>query len=74
MLVNIFVMPNFNYCPLVWNFSSAQSLSKIENLKKRALRLFLLNDYDGTYEDLLQKSGYPNMNLKKIENTVHRNS
>ena len=64
VLVNTFVMSNFNYCSLVWNFSSAQSLKKIENLKKRAL-CFLLNDYDSTYEDLLEKSGYPNMNLRR---------
>ena len=57
-------MPNFNYCSLVWNFFSAQSLNKIEKLQKRALR-FLLNDYDSTYEDLLEKSGYPNMNLRR---------
>ena len=55
-------MSNFNYCSLVWNFSSAQSLNKIENLQKRALR-FLLNDCNSAYEDLLEKSGYPNMNL-----------
>ena len=35
VLVNTFVMSNFNYCSLVWNFSSAQSLNKIENLQKR---------------------------------------
>ena len=64
VLVNTFVMSNFNYCSLVWNFSSAQSLNKIANLQKRALR-FLLNDYDITYEDLLEKSGYPNMNLRR---------
>ena len=57
-------MSNFNYCSLVRNFSSAQSLNKIENLQKRALR-FLLNDYDSTCEDLLEKSGYPNMNLRR---------
>ena len=48
VLVNTFVMSNFNYCSLVWNFSTAQSLNKIENLQKRALH-FLLNDYDSTY-------------------------
>ena len=64
VLVNTFVMSNFNYCSLVWNFSNAQSLSKIENLQKRTLR-FLLNDYDNTYEDLPEKSGYPNMNVRR---------
>ena len=31
-------MANFNYYPLVWMFSSAVSLKKIENPQKRALR------------------------------------
>ena len=62
--INAFVMSNFNYCSLAWNFSSAQSLSKIENLKKKAFR-FLLNDFDSTYEGMLEKSVYPNMNLKR---------
>ena len=46
------------------NFCIAQSLNKIENLQERALRFFL-NNYDSTYEDLLEKSGYPNMNLRR---------
>ena len=64
-------MSNFNYCSLVWNFSSAESLSKVENLQLRALR-FLLNDYESAYDNLLEISGYPNMNLRR-QNTVHRN-
>ena len=63
-LLNTFLMSNFNYCSLVWNVSSAQSLNKIKNLQKRTL-LFLLNDYDNTYEDLLEKSNYLNMNLRR---------
>ena len=57
-------MSNFSYCTLGWNLSSAQLLNKIENLQNRALSL-LLNNYDSTYEDLLEKSGYPNMNLRR---------
>ena len=71
MLVNTFVISNFNYCSLEWNFSSAQSLNKLENLQKRALS-FLLNDYDRTSEDLLEKSGYPNTNLR-ISEDIHFN-
>ena len=41
VLVNSFVLSNFNYCPLVWFASSSTSLRKIENPYKRAL----LNDY-----------------------------
>ena len=53
-------------CPLVWIFSSAKSLNKIENLQKRALR-FLYDDYMTIwlYNELLEKSGRPEMNLSR---------
>ena len=38
-------MADFNYCPLVWMFSSAVSLKKIKNLQKRALG-FLNGSYN----------------------------
>ena len=63
MLVNSFVLSNFNYYPLVWFVSSSTPLRKIENLHKRALR-FLLNDYVSSYEQLLQKSSKTSINLK----------
>ena len=55
ILVQSFVYSNFNYCPLVWYFSSAKSLQKIEQLQERALR-FLYNDHTSSYNDLLLKS------------------
>ena len=64
-LVNSFIYSNFNYCLLVWMFSHKKSLNKIESLHKRALR-FLLNDYENSYEELLEKSGKCNMNLQRI--------
>ena len=33
-----FSMSNFNYCPLVWMFTSKTALSKLENIQKRALK------------------------------------
>ena len=36
-----FVMSNFNYCPLIWMFTSETSLYKLENIQKRALRFVL---------------------------------
>ena len=38
ILINSYFIANFNYCPLVWMFSIAVSLKKIENFQKRALR------------------------------------
>ena len=36
-LINIYFYSNFNYCPLVWMFSSTKSLNKVESLQRRAL-------------------------------------
>ena len=46
-------------------FSHKKSLNKDESLHKRALR-FLLNDYENSYEQLLEKSGKYNINLRWI--------
>ena len=40
-LINSFVLSNFNYCTIVWMFASSKSLTKTENLHKRALRFTL---------------------------------
>ena len=63
--INSYFMVNFNYCPLVWMFSSTSSLKKIENLQKRALR-FLYNDYDISYEELLLKSDRATINVNRL--------
>ena len=39
-----FIMSNFNYCPMVLMFTSKSSLSKLEDIQKRAL-MFVLDDY-----------------------------
>ena len=37
-----FIMSNFNHCPVIWIFTSKTSLSKLENIQKRALRFVLM--------------------------------
>ena len=46
-------------------FSSAQSVNKIENLEKRALR-FLYDDFEASYQDLLSKGGKSTMNVRRL--------
>ncbi len=65
ILVESFVFSNFNYCLLVWHFSSAKSLAKIEKLHKRALQ-FLHNDRISSYTDLLSKSKKCSMNINRL--------
>ena len=65
VLINSYIISNFNYCPLVWMFSSTQSLNKIENLQKRALR-FLYDDFEASYKDLLSKGRKSKMNVRRL--------
>ena len=47
-IYNSFIISNFNYCPVVWMFTSKSSLNKLENIQKRALR-FVCNDFVSNY-------------------------
>ena len=44
ILINSFIYANFNYCPLVWHFSSKKSIDKIENIQKRTSRSIKLKE------------------------------
>ena len=63
-LIEAFVFSNFDYCPLVWHFTSMTSTNKIESIQKIALRL-LYNNYTSTYDILLAKANKPSMELKR---------
>ena len=65
VLINSYFYSNFNYCPLVWMFSHAKSLKKVEALQKRALR-FLYNDYNTPLEEILKKSGKVCMEVNRL--------
>ena len=62
-----FIMSNFNYCPVIWMFTSKASLSKLESLQKRALR-FVLNDYESTYQNLLHNCNVPGIKILLLRN------
>ena len=67
VLINSYIISNFNYCPLVWMFSSTQSLNKIENLQKRALRV-LYDDTEASFDNLLSKGRKSKMNVRRLRN------
>ena len=64
-IFNSYFYSNFNYWPLVWIFSSAKYLNKIEYLQKRALR-YLYNDYESPQDTLLAKSGKVTMKASRL--------
>ena len=65
ILLNSFIYSNFNYCPLVWHFSSRKSTAEIEKTHKCCLKM-LLNDNISDYNTLLDKSGKPSMEIKRL--------
>ena len=64
-LINSYFYSNFKYCPLIWMFSSAKSLNKVESLQKRALR-FLYANYDSSYNSILKLAGKSTMNINGL--------
>ena len=67
VLLNSFVLSNFNYCRLVWHFCSSKSLKKIKKIQERALRI-LYNDFTSDYNQLLNKSTKASMGVKRLRN------
>ena len=65
VIYNNFIISNFNYCPVVWMFTSKSSLNKLENIQKRALR-FVCNDFVSNYSELLGKCGSQRVKLMTL--------
>ena len=67
ILVQAFVLSNFNYCPLVWYFTTTNQLQKVEKIQQRALR-FITNDYVSNYETLLRDTEMTTMRVRQMQN------
>ena len=59
-----FVLSNFNYCSLVWNFCGAEYTSKMERIQFRALK-FVYNDFNTSYTELLARANLPTLQLHR---------
>ena len=66
ILINSFIYSNFNYCRLVWHFSSCKSTVKIEKIHKRSLRI-ILNYNTSDYQTLLEKCK-KTLGIKRLRN------
>ena len=67
VLIQSFVHANFNYCPLVWFFTSPESLRKIERIQERALRI-VFNDFNSDNYTLLTKAQKTTFLIKQHKN------
>ena len=69
-----FIISNFNYCPVIWNFCSKAKAKLIEKMQERGLR-YVYNDKHSSYQDLLKMSKRQTMynyRLKKIAVYVYK--
>ena len=64
-IINSFILSNFNYCPLVWHFSSCNTIRKIEKIQKRCLKI-ILNEYESDYETLPRNNNKPTMEIRRL--------
>ena len=65
VLIISLVYANFNYCPLIWDFYSANSVRKIEQIQTRALRIFY-NNFGSDEKTHLDKSGKCTMEVRRL--------
>ena len=66
MLINAFFYSHFNYCPLIWMFSSKALNDKIEKLHKRALQI-IESDFTATYENLMAIDGSITIHKRNLQ-------
>ena len=66
LLMNSFVISQFNYCPIIWRYCQRQSNTLINKIHERALRI-TYNDYVSSFETLLEKDGSLSIHQRNIQ-------
>jgi hypothetical protein len=51
--------------PLAWHFCTDKYSKKLEKVQERALR-FVYEDYNSSYEELLQKAKVPSLQIRRM--------
>ncbi len=67
-ILQSFIRSNFTYCCHIWYFCSPTLREKVEKIQFRGLR-YVYNDYDSSYEALLERSGLQSIDLL-IQKTI----
>ena len=66
VLMKAFISSQFNYCPLVWMLHSRSLNKRINRIHERSLRM-VYNDYESSFELLLEKDGSVKIHEKNIQ-------
>ena len=69
VLLTSIVMSNLSYYPLIWMFCSKSANKEINRTNRRALRV-LYENYDLSFEQLLEKDGSITMHQRNLQNIL----
>ena len=70
LIINAYIKPLFNYCPLVWMFCYRRIMHKMNKILGRSLHLFLKN-YKDDFQDLLRSSGDISIHQRAINSLLN---
>ena len=65
LLMNSFVISQFNYCPIIWMYCQRQCNNSINGIHERALRI-AYNEYISPFESLLEKDDSVTIHQRNI--------
>jgi hypothetical protein len=66
LIYQTFILSNFSYCPIVWNFCAKGKVAMMEKIQKRALR-FVFNDLNSPYKELLVRVGKDTLQTNRLK-------
>ena len=69
LLYNSFIMPQFNYCSLIWMFCGKIDSNDVNRTHKRALHI-LFNDFTSSFEELLLEANQSTIHRKNLQKLV----
>ena len=66
---NAFIMCHFNYCPLIWMFTSKKAYQKLCKVHCKLLKV-IYQRYDLCYQELLQLHGLEDIHTKQLKSLM----
>ena len=63
VILNSFILSQFQYCPLVWFFCKKSCINKLDKIQERALRI-VYNDFNANYDVLLKRANCPDVQTR----------
>ena len=64
-IFHTFILSNFNFCTLAWQFCTEGNTKKMENIQERALK-FVYDDFISSYEEFLNKINLPTLHVRRM--------